>query len=349
MKKAVQLFVVGAVVGVLFYIYIYFSEYGILSLELSHYLISIIIGFTCTLAIHAEHKLFNKWLSWKKSSGLRLLVGVVFNTVTVSLIAVITIGAAMMLSPETLEILVSDLRNIGIKLGILTVFGCLVFNIIYFALYSYNQYSVVQIDTIKSDRHQLELQFEALKSQLSPHYLFNSLNTISSLIYKDTVQAEDFIRRLAKSYNYILSTNKSKYVNLDQEIEFVHTYNYLLQVRFQNNIHFDINLPDDLLQSKIPPLALQMLVENAVKHNVVNSEHPLYIRIGTDNKHITIRNNKTQVNKNKRSFKIGLSNIKKRYKLISDSQVKIEDGEDFKVLLPIIHFKNSDNYSLKSA
>lgn len=350
MKRGVIVSVLGAFVGILFFVYIYYSEYGMLSASVTHYLIVILTGVLCASTVNWETRLLNKWLSWKKRSSIRLMVGIVLNTATVALIAGILIGGALLLSMDSLQQLVGDIRNIAIKFGILILFSCLVYNIIYFALFSYNQYSVVQIDALKSDRHQLQLQFEALKSQLSPHYLFNSLNTISSLIYKDPMQAENFIRRLAQSYDYILTTNNSRYVTLNEEIEFVHTYNYLLQVRFQNNIHFEINIPDNILDSKIPPLTLQMLVENAVKHNVISSDQPLHIYISAlDNTDIKVINTKTEINHNKRSFNIGLSNIRKRYQLISDRPIRIEDGEKFTVSLPVIQQAVPIQYHLNLA
>jgi len=212
-------------------------------------------------------------------------------------------------------------------------------------MYTYNQYAVTQINALKNDRNQLKLQYEALKSQLSPHYLFNSLNTISSLVYKDANQAENFIRNLAQTYEYVLGKNNAIFVSLQEELDFVKSYNYLLQVRFENNVHLSIDIPEVFLKSSIPPLTLQMLVENAVKHNDVTDKNPVYITVKMNkNSALVVENTKNIAENKKVSFAIGLSNIKKRYKLLSNKTVTVIDGEKFTVTLPIIEALN-----LKSA
>ena len=230
----------------------------------------------------------------------------------------------------------SSFLDLAIKFVIILFFAVLVYNVVYFAQYAYNQYAVKQIEGLKSERRQLKLQFEALKSQLSPHYLFNSLNTISSLVYKDASQTEKFIRGLAQTYEYILSTNNSKFVLLSEEIEFVRSYNYLLQVRFANNVSLEIDVPDEIMSSKIPPLTLQMLVENAVKHNVINDKQTIHISVKGHNLDLQVVNTKTISVGRKNSFEIGLSNIRKRYSLLSDKKIIIDDGEKYKVTLPVI-------------
>ena len=225
----------------------------------------------------------------------------------------------------------------SIKILIITFIGVLINSIIDFALYSYNQYAIVQIDAAKAARRQLKLQFEALRSQLSPHYLFNSLNTISSLIFKDPDLAEDFIRRLASTYQYILNNNHKQFVTLAEEVEFVKSYDYLLKVRFENNLQLEINLPPNIMDSKIPPLTMQMLVENAVKHNVITKDQPLSIYIhAIDNTDIKITNTKTHAPSDISSFNIGLENIKKRYSYFTNKTVEIEDTQKFSVKLPVI-------------
>jgi LytS/YehU family sensor histidine kinase len=209
-------------------------------------------------------------------------------------------------------------------------------------LYSYKQYAVTQIESIQSERKQLELQFEALKGQISPHYLFNSLNTISSLIYKDPQSAEQFVRRLAQTYQYILSTQSKKYVTLAEEIDFVQSYYYLLKIRFQQALTVEINLPASIMASQIPPLTLQMLVENAVKHNSINPDNPMFIYISAlDNTQLRISNTKNEPKELAPSFKIGLENIKKRYEFFTDRKIEITDADKFMVSLPILLSKTT--------
>jgi two-component system, LytTR family, sensor kinase len=213
----------------------------------------------------------------------------------------------------------------------------ILYNIVYALLYSYQHYSIAQIENLQSERKQLELQFEALKSQVSPHYLFNSLNTISSLIVKDTPSAEQFIRRLAQTYQYILDTQNKPFVLLKEEVEFVKSYYYLLRIRFQQQLDVEINLPSGIMSSKIPPLTLQMLVENAVKHNPLSSDKKLFIYItAQDNKFVRVINTKTGKVDSVASFKVGLENIKRRYQFFTDTGIDIKDDEKFTVSLPVI-------------
>jgi LytS/YehU family sensor histidine kinase len=208
---------------------------------------------------------------------------------------------------------------------------------VYAILFSYQHYTVAQIENIQRDRRQLELQFEALKSQISPHYLFNSLNTISSLIFKDLPSAEQFIRRLAQTYQFILTTQNKRYVRLQEEVDFLQSYYYLLRIRFQQQLEVEINLPQSIMDSKIPPLTLQMLVENAVKHNPVRNDKKLFIYISAmDNTYIRVVNTKTGMRDHVTSFQIGLENIQKRYQFFTDRPIQVKDEEKFSVSLPLI-------------
>jgi two-component system, LytTR family, sensor kinase len=190
---------------------------------------------------------------------------------------------------------------------------------------------------LRSDRWQLELQFESLKNQISPHYLFNCLNTVSSLLFKDTRVAEEFIRRMADTFRYVLSHQKQKLVSLREELEFVKSYYFLLQVRYEYHLKLEINIPQNILESSIPPMTLQLLVENAVKHNKISKEKPLLVYIGAqDNQRISVSNTKTDATQPVTSFRVGLENIRKRYTFFTNEKVVVRDEEKFLVLLPVL-------------
>jgi LytS/YehU family sensor histidine kinase len=223
------------------------------------------------------------------------------------------------------------------KIAILWITVMFIYNVIYALLFSYQHYAVAQIETLQNERKQLELQFEALKSQISPHYLFNSLNTISSLLFKDVPSAEQFIRRLAQTYQYILSTQNKKYVLLREEVEFVQSYYYLLRIRFQQQLSVDINLPSNIMNSPIPPLTLQMLVENAIKHNQLSADNKLFIYItAQDNLYLKIINTKSPLLNGVDSFHVGLENIRRRYQYFTDKKIEVRDEEKFSVSLPVL-------------
>ncbi|MBL3655507.1 sensor histidine kinase [Fulvivirga sediminis] len=342
MRKFWLRIVVSICIGILYFLYLFYSEEAYLPSILQnfpHVIISIAIAISIGLSLYFSDKQLNKLLPWKENLPARFIVGLVANIlITISLIAILGgLYYGFINESFSVEWLWLQHQEPIIKLLIITVIAVLLYSLIYFALYSYNQYAVAQLSDMQEQRKHLKLQLEALKSQLSPHYLFNSLNTISSLIFKDADLAEDFIRRLALTYQYILDNNKRQFVTLDEEVEFVKSYNYLLKVRFENHLHLEINLPKNIMSSAIPPLTLQMLVENAVKHNLINKNNPLYIYISAiDNTNISICNTKTVTPSHVKSFKVGLKNIKQRYRLFTSAPIKVTDSAKFTVTLPVL-------------
>ena len=334
--------VTSTFLGILYYVYLYYGEKSSLPTTSSNYYYLLISIFTANfigLIISAVNHSLDRKFPWRKYMTGRLMIGLVINTLMAFTVIVI-IGWLFLMhlypSDKFMELYLKHMETIW-KLGIITFLAVLIYNVIYFALFSYKQYAIVQIGQIKTQRKQLQLQFEALKSQLSPHYLFNCLNTISSLIFKDPVLAEDFIRRLAETYRYILDNNHKQFVTLHDEVEFVKSYNYLLKVRFEDNLRIAINLPPNIMDSMMPPLTLQMLVENAVKHNIITSEQPLDIYIhAIDNTDIRVTNTKTTTPAHVNSFHIGLENIKKRYSHFTSKAIKVNDNSRFTVQLPVI-------------
>lgn len=342
MRKFWVPLVTTTLLGLLYYVYMYYSEKGVLpdaSSNYSYAIISVLSTNFIGLIISFSDRKLDLRFPWGKYMAGRLLLGLVINTL-ISFVVITGIGwvflANLYTKTEFFDLYDKHSETV-LKLGIITFLAVLIYTIIYFALFSYRQYAIVQISQVKTQRKQLQLQFEALKSQLSPHYLFNCLNTISSLIFKDPDLAEDFIRRLAETYQYILTNNNKQFVTLEEEIEFVKSYNYLLKVRFEDNLRIDINLPPNVMHSKIPPLTLQMLVENAVKHNIITRDQPLDIYIhAIDNTDIRVTNTKTTTPADVSSFQVGLENIKKRYQYFTPKAIRIDDNSKFSVQLPVI-------------
>ena len=292
-------------------------------------LTSNLIGF---LVYVIDHWLDTK-ISWKNSFLTRYITGLALNFIMALPLAEAEAVWAHEAKPADL-----------IKLGILLLTSLVIYEIFYGWFYSYRYYVHKQIEGLKMDRLQLELQFESLKSQISPHFLFNCLNTISSLIYKDTRLAEEFIRRMADTFQYVLKNQKRKTVPLREELDFVKAYYYLLQVRFENNLQLEINIPRSLLDSPIPPLTLQMLMENSVKHNIITREQPLLVYVSArDNTHLLVTNSKTKASTGVSlpvpqagGFQVGLEAIHKRYAFFTSEKIQITDSEKFVVQLPVL-------------
>lgn len=328
-RRYVLFSLVSLVLGVMFASYIMFSERGTLSgwrSEMPRYASMVVGTVIIAWIVFRLDRVLDKLISWRNSFLFRFFVGFLINSV-VSL-AFMTIAFMYVIQSTTDELL---------KALILFVISIFIYEIFYGLFYSYRYYAITQVEGIRSERWQLELQFESLKSQISPHYLFNCLNTISSLLYKDSHMAEEFIRRMSDTFQYVLSNQKQQLVQVRQEIEFVKSYYYLLQVRYEHHLKMEINLPKNILDTMVPPLTLQILVENAVKHNHISKEQPLLVYISAqDNTHITVISTKTTAVKPSHSFKIGLENIRNRYQFFTQEKVTIKDEDRFIVQLPVI-------------
>lgn len=186
-------------------------------------------------------------------------------------------------------------------------------------------------------RENLNALHESLKQQVNPHFLFNCLNTLKSLTKRNPEQAVDFIAELASVYRYMLLHQDKKNVTLRDEIEFLKSYLFLLKIRFGNAITTEITLPDEVLNYSMPPNTLQLLIENAVKHNALSIQKPLSISIFVDNNYLTVQNNLRSKKEEHSSSHLGLSNISNRYLLLKGKDIIIKKNEEkFTVLLPII-------------
>ena len=188
-------------------------------------------------------------------------------------------------------------------------------------------------------RENLLAKYEALKNQVNPHFLFNSLNTLSGVVEQKPELATNFIKKLSDIYRYVLEQNDKELVSLQDEMKFVEDYIFLSRMRFGKALIFISDLPaDNTIQ--IVPLGLQMLVENAIKHNIIADDMPLKIEIGIEGDFVVVRNN-IQKKKTIISDKnpLGLDNLKKRYTYFSGLSVEVIESEsEFIVKLPIIEF-----------
>ncbi len=330
-RKHFILVLVGFLFGTLIYGFINFDGFRY-NREL---LLSGVLGIFLSYCVHSSNTLIDKGFPWKRQPGFRLLIGILIQ-MGMAIFVVFTCLWGYTEFTGTASFFESDDNDLKAKIGILLFCSSLIYNVVYFAYYSYSMYSKGQLMEVQLQRKQTELQLKALKSQLSPHFLFNCMNTLSSLFQKDTGRAETFIRSLARSYEYVLDTYDAPLVTIAEELKFVTAYCFLMKTRFGEHLHLDIQLPDTILQSKIPPMTLQMLVENGVKHNVMEPSLPLIIKIKPLQDGIMVSNNKTRKRPKIESMKIGLNNIAARYELLVQKKININDSEDFSVVIPII-------------
>lgn len=183
-------------------------------------------------------------------------------------------------------------------------------------------------------------QFESLKNQLDPHFLFNSLNVLSSLIDENPKQAQKFTASMSKIYRYVLEQKDKELVTVEDELEFAKTYCELLKTRFEDSVDFVFEVKKEDYKRFVVPLSLQLLLENCIKHNFATSSKPLIIKIFSENDTLCIENNLQIREQIKESSGIGLANIVQRYSLLTKKNVFIEKSEDyFKVKLPVLSSK----------
>lgn len=211
-----------------------------------------------------------------------------------------------------------------------------------YALFVYiklnNLASLQKVEQQKEIVVNVSAQYESLKNQLDPHFLFNSLNVLSSLIEENQEKAVLFTYSLSKTYRYILDQKDKDLVPLEQELEFAKTYIELLQMRFEDSLIFEIPEVIDQQGAKVVPLSLQLLLENAIKHNKATEQQPIVIRIEEhSNGYLVVENNLNKKKILEQRQGIGLSNITKRYSFLTSKPVKIEqDQHSFKVSIPIL-------------
>ncbi|MCI4669112.1 MAG: histidine kinase [Bacteroidia bacterium] len=188
-------------------------------------------------------------------------------------------------------------------------------------------------------REHIQSQFEALKKQLDPHFLFNSLNSLASLIDPANQPAQDYLERLSDVYRYVLDTRKKATNTVKDELEFLNSYIYLNKVRFRDNLQIKLDVGTDSLNKHIPALSLQLLVENAIKHNIISKEKPLQIQVFDEQDTLIVSNNKQIKNTLGPSNKIGLQNIQNRYDLLGGKRLIVStDTRMFSVKLPLLKF-----------
>ncbi|WP_299555621.1 histidine kinase [Seonamhaeicola sp.] len=292
-----------------------------------------------SFVIAFSNKFFFQYMErrpWKRKDTIkRIVIGILGATViTLLCLFVLNMIVSLTLNGRTLQefLATQSFRHYSFGLWI-TLIIVTIFHVIYF----YNKYQQNKIKEQKVIAGTASAKFDALKNQLDPHFLFNSLNVLTSLIEENRDKAQDFTTALSKVYRYVLEQKNKELVTVDEELQFAKTYMSLLKMRFEDSIVF--TLPDKAKnpESKVVPLSLQLLLENAVKHNMVTSGKPLHIKIYEDGGYLVVENNLQPKQIIKKSSGVGLSNIMQRYNLLTTRKVDIVKGTTkFSVAIPIL-------------
>jgi LytS/YehU family sensor histidine kinase len=195
----------------------------------------------------------------------------------------------------------------------------------------------LNLEKEKLEKENIEIQYETLKNQVNPHFLFNSLNVLSSLIQTDPSKAEEFVDEFASVYRYVLEVNEKSLVTVNEELEFIRSYLFLQKIRFDKSLSFRIDIPESVLFDFIPPLALQIVLENTIKHNLITRDKPLFVEIYTDNSAIIVKNNLQPRSDRTDSTGIGLNNLRERYSLFHEKLPQFtQDHQHYIARLPLI-------------
>ncbi len=195
----------------------------------------------------------------------------------------------------------------------------------------------IMAENLQLQSENIRNQYEALKNQLNPHMLFNSLNTLRSLIREDQDKAQDYVQELSKVLRYTLQSNEEQLVTLHDEMHFVSAYIFLLKMRYEDNLIFDIRIDCTQEEYYLPPMAIQMLIENAVKHNEISNRKPLTIKVHSLPDGTVYVSNAIQPKINPyQGTGVGLANLSKRYELLLQREITITSEESFSVVLPLV-------------
>lgn len=257
------------------------------------------------------------------------------------LLSSLLFGLVVMLGLAYIQQLILSHINFGPVMLMVEVRGILINLVFYMFLHllqqNYeNQHVTMELERIKSDN--LSAQYELLKQQVNPHFLFNSLNTLKAMVESGEQEAVDFIIKLSNFYRFTLESRKLDLIHVREEMDILNAYLFLQKARFGDGFTFTSTLNDRQLETLIPPFTLQLLVENCIKHNIVSLEKPLHIRIYTENDKIIIENQVQQKTGEQNSLGVGLKNIDLRYQHLLHQHIDIVANEKtFQIKLPLIH------------
>lgn len=298
-------------------------------------LISITLITLCTWEFsRIIYPFFKKSLP-EPQNGIRQL-GFFF---TAGLIGSLTITAVIVIVFEVFVFQIPASLNNPLKLTLTyTSLINLLFHLLNAVVFYMQQYKQKQLEAEELLRINAQAQLQNIKAQVNPHFLFNNLNVLSSLVMQNSKDSNQFIEAFSKVYQYILQNQDRELIELDKELDFLQPYMYLLNKRFPKGVSITTDIDERWKKSFVVPAALQMLVENAIKHNIISHDKPLAIKLHANGTpELEVSNNlQPKINKEP-SSNIGLNNINKRYELITGKQIKVfSDNTDFRVSIPLI-------------
>ena len=276
-------------------------------------------------------KLINRQKNKIKTLVLFFITGSLFTTlITIGVVFFVSMGLHNYSFKQTI---------IPLKLNLIYAWlANLLFHLLNAIKFYFTEYKTKWMEAEELKRISAQAELQLVKSQINPHFLFNNLNVLSALIMKNNEEANKFIEEFSKVYCYILNNHDKELVDIKTELEFIKPYIFLLQKRFDVGLDITIEVPEAYEKFYVIPASLQMLIENAIKHNVVSKTKPLHIDVHINGNNTIVVSNNLQLRQSvDNSTKIGLANIIKRYQLVSGKNVTVKNGStDFTVALPLL-------------
>lgn len=303
------------------------------------YYVIVLWIFTVLLSLWFGNNLISKYLNkyypWQihlhKRFFIQLLASAIYSLLCLN---VTYYGFKVYFTSSTPEL--SQIFTMNIY-GLLFVIPVISIN---FGVFFMNQWKSAFVQSEELKKENIKSQYEALKSHIDPHFLFNNLNILSALIDNDTKVAQEFLNSFSDVYRYVLDNKKTELVSLKTELHFIKSYVYMLENRFSESLTVSFGIDKKMMGKFIPPLSVQMLLENVIKHNTLSKGQPLKVEIFTDlsERVLVIRNNFQQRNIITETHHSGLNNIQKRYNYLSDRMVDIQKTKThFTVKLPLLN------------
>ena len=294
---------------------------------------SVLIGGTFMIGLTIMVYILDRKLPWLDFPLKRLIIQFIVTigfSLIIIVIAILLSGLISRREITSAYFLENGLFMMKIAFSFIFV-GSLVSNAILF----FKNWKEAAVQQEKLKREQLALQYETLKSQVNPHFLFNNLNSLTSLINSNPEKAIDFVKKLSEVYRYVLDQKDHEMVALETEMKFLESYIFLQKIRFENNL--DVKIDINAGNFKVIPLSVQMLVENAIKHNEISEKNPLSIHIFSTGDNYLVVENRLKKKAGSEGSRSGIQNIKDRYGFFTDKKVIIsENGEKFLVSIPLL-------------
>ena len=326
----------------LFNFVIFTGEKSLQNLVLNFVVVAL-YTFTISTGNGFVNDYLSKKYSWVEQTKTRVITGII-TTVLVNVILVFFCNYINFIVFQKEDIHQFFSGNLGF-INWFTINVCLLISAILHAkgfMEEWKKSSKKEVVEQKLIAKSANAQFESLKNQLDPHFLFNSLNVLDALIEENPAQAQKFTNDMSKIYRYVLDQKDKELVTVEEEIEFAKTYCNLLKTRFEDSVTFDFAVDENHKNQFVVPLSLQLLLENAIKHNHATSKKPLQISIFSENDFLCIQNNLQAREIIKERDGIGLANIVQRYSILSKKNVFIEKSEEiFKVKIPVLIQKST--------